>query len=336
MGVGIDIGSKTIKVVELAGSNGKYQLRGAGAVAYQGISIDQNTSDQDLTVVASTLKKLFKDVRIHSRNVSLALPESQVFTRVLKFPLLTDDEVANAVRYEAEDYIPIPIADAIVEHQIIERVEKGNPPKVLVLLTATTRALVEKYVKAASIAGITIDAVETSLIASIRSVAPPDRNSAVVEIGARATEIAVAKGGQLYFTRSIPTAGDAFTRAIAQSFNIPAPQAEQYKQTYGFDPQQLEGRVRMAMQPVLSIITEEIKKTIHYYQSETRGEIPNTLILAGASASIPHILQVMSEAVNVEVVLANPFKNVQMDENTARSMTPYAHLYTVAAGLAMK
>lgn len=336
MGVGIDIGSKTIKVVELSGSGGKYQLRGAGAVGYQGISIDQNTQEQDLTVVATTLRKLFKDVRIHSKNVNLALPESQVFTRVLKFPLLNDEEVANAVKYEVEDYIPIPIAEAVVEHQIIERVEKGNPPKVLVLLTATTRALVEKYVQAASMAGLSVDSVETSLIASIRSVAPTDRNSVVVEVGARSTEIAVSRAGQLYFTRSIPTAGEAFTRAIAQAFNIPAPQAEQYKQTYGFDAQQLEGRVRMAMQPVLSIITEEIKKTIHYYQAETHGEPPNSLILAGASASVPNILQVMSEAINVEVALANPFKNIQMDDATSRSMTPYAHLYTVASGLAMK
>ena len=336
MGVGIDIGSKTIKVVEFSGSAGKYQLRGAGAVGYPGISIDQNTQEQDLAVVASTLRKLFKDVRVHSKNVHLALPESQVFTRILKFPLLNDEEVSNAVKYEVEDYIPIPVAEAVVEHQIVERVEKGNPPKVLVLLTATTRALVEKYAQAVTMAGLNVDSVETSLIAAVRSVAPVDRSSVIVEVGARSTEIAVAKGVQMYFTRSIPTAGDAFTRAIAQAFNIPAPQAEQYKQTYGFDPQQLEGRVRTAMIPVLSIVTEEIKKTIHYYQAETHGESPNTLILSGASASVPNILQIISEAINLEVSLANPFKNVQMDEATARSMTPYAHLYTVAAGLAMK
>lgn len=336
MGVGIDIGSKTLKVVELSGSPGKYQLRGAGAVGYQGVNIDTNTTEQDLGIVATTLKKLFKDVRIHSRNVNLALPEAQVFTRVLKFPLLTDDEISNAVRYEVEDYIPIPVDEAVVEHQVIERVDKGNPPKVLVLLTATTRALVEKYVQMVGMAGLNVESIETSLIAAVRSVAPPDRTSVIAEVGARATEIAVAKNGIMYFTRSIPTAGDAFTRAIAQSFNIPAPQAEQYKQTYGFDEQQLEGRVRMAMHPVLSIITEEIKKTIHYYQAETHGETPNSLILAGASASVPSMLQVMSEAINTEVVLANPFNQVHMDDNTARSMTPYAHLYTVATGLAMK
>jgi len=336
MSVGIDIGSRSIKVVELAKSGDGFQLRGAGAVGYSGVVIDQNTSEQDLMKVSTTLRKLYKDVKISSKDVSIALPESQVFSRILKFPLLTDSEVSNAVKYEVEDYIPIPLAEAIVEHQIIEKVENANPPKVLVLLTATTRALVEKYVQAIEMSGLNVVLVETSLLAAVRSVAPKDRNNVVVEMGARSTEIAVSKGAQLYFTRSIPTAGDAFTRAIAQTFNIPIPQAEQYKQTYGFDEQQLEGKVKAAMQPVLSIITEEIKKTINFYQMETRGDIPNSLIVAGASGSIPNLLNVMSQTINVEVSLANPFSRVQMDQGTARSMGPYAHLYTVAAGLAMK
>lgn len=336
MSVGLDIGSKTIKLVELSGSAGDYQLRGAGAVGYSGVVVDQNTTEQDLLAVSSTLKKLYKDVKVHSKDINLALPESQVFTRVLKFPLLTDDEIANAVKYEVEDYIPIPLADAVVEHQIIERLEKSNPPKVLVLLTATTRTLVEKYVQAVTMAGLNVLSVETSLLAGVRAVAPPDRTSVIVEMGARSTEIAIARGSQMYFTRSIPTAGEAFTRSIAQAFNIPVLQADQYKQTYGFDEQQLDGRVKIAMQPVLGIITEEIKKTVHFYQMETKGETPTVLVLAGASASIPRIIETLSKAVNVEVMLANPFQNVKMDEATSHSMQPYAHLYTVATGLAMK
>lgn len=336
MSVGIDIGSRSIKVVELGKSGNGFQLKGAGAVGYPGISIDVKTAEDDLAQAATVIKKLFRDVRIQSTNVTLALPESSVFTRVLKFPLLTDNEVANAVKYEAEDYLPIPIEDAVVEYQIIERQEKSNPPKVLVLLTATTKTVVDKYVQIAKMAGLTVDAVETSLIGSVRSSTPKDRNSLLVDIGASATEIAVSRMGQLYFTRTIPTAGDAFTRGIAQAFNVHAAQAEQYKQTYGFDDQQLDGKVKLAMQPVLGIITEEIRKTIHFYEMDTHSDSPSTIVVAGASASVPHLVKAISEAINVEVTLANPFKDISMDDDSRRNMAPYAHVYAVAAGLAMR
>jgi Tfp pilus assembly PilM family ATPase len=90
------------------------------------------------------------------------------------------------------------------------------------------------------------------------------------------------------------------------------------------------------MQPVLSIITEEIRKTIHFYEMDTHADAPTGIIVAGASASIPNIVQTIGEIINVEVSVANPFQSIQMDEESKRSMGPYAHIYAVAAGSAMR
>ena len=119
MGVGLDIGSKTIKIVEIIKEGNALKLNGSGVIGYKGISPDSFKEEKDLANLASIIKKLHKEARIESKDVSIALPESKVYTRVIKFPLLTDQEISSAIKWEAEQYIPIPISEAIVQHQII-------------------------------------------------------------------------------------------------------------------------------------------------------------------------------------------------------------------------
>lgn len=337
MSVGLDIGTKSIKVVELSREGKDWALRSAGAVGYSGPMIDASFSDEKAVgEVAAVIKKLFKDAKVSSRDVSISLPETQVFTRVMQFPLLTDAEIASAVKWEAEEYIPIPIKDAIIEHQVIERMENANPPQVLVLLVAVLRGLVENYVNVCSKAGLNVIGVETELISMIRSLAPVDKPVVVVDFGAHSTDIAITKNEQLYFSRSVPTAGEAFTRAVAQSLGVTIQQAEEYKRTYGLSEDQLEGKVGRSLSPILKVVTTEIKKAIHYYQLNIKGETPNSLILAGGSAGLPGIAPILTNALGIEVVIGTPFGKIKVDPNAAKNLANYAPLYSVAAGLAMR
>src|SRR3989344_2229483 len=181
MSVGLDIGSRSVKVVELTNEGGKYALKSAGAIGYSGDSPDKLEDEKALAGIASLIKKLFYDAKISSKEVAISIPDSLAFTRVLKFPLLNDQEIASAVKWEAEEYIPIPISEAVVEHQILERLEVGNPPQVLVLLIAVQRTLIEKYVKLLGLAGLHASGVETELISLARSVAPSDATAVVVD-----------------------------------------------------------------------------------------------------------------------------------------------------------
>jgi len=209
MSIGLDIGSKTIKLVELSFDGGRNILKSAGVVGFAGTSVENAQDDKSYATLVDAIKKLIHDTKVSSREVDIAIPESQSFTRVIKFPLLSDPEIASAVKWEAEQYIPIPISEAIIQHEIVERREKTSPPEVLVLLVAAPRALVEKYVNVTGQAGLTAGAVETSLIALTRSLAPANQTSVLVDMGARTTSMALAKNGQLVFSRTIPTAGAA-------------------------------------------------------------------------------------------------------------------------------
>jgi type IV pilus assembly protein PilM len=321
--LGLDIGSKSIKVVELTREGKGWALRSAGAVGYTGATIDANFTDEKAVAdLSSIIKKLLKDAKVNGREVAISLPETQVFSRVMQFPLLTDSEIASAVKWEAEEYIPIPVKDAIIEHQIIDRMETANPPQVLVLLVAVLRNLVENYIKICQKAGLTVVGVETELISMIRSLAPEGKSAMLVDFGAHSTDVAITRNGQLYFSRSVPTAGDAFTRAVAQS--------------YGLSEDQLEGKVGRSIEPILKVVAMEIKKAIHYYQLNIKGETPTQVIVSGGTAGLPGVTPILTNLLGLEVVVGTPFGKIKVDPESARGLASYAPLYSVAAGLAMR
>jgi len=334
--VGIDIGSKTIKIVEIEKEGEGFSLNASGIVGYSGITISRMVDEKEMASLGQIIRKLHAEAGVSSNNVAISVPEPLVFTRTIKFPLLTDAEIASAVKWEAEQYIPIPIAEAVIQHTVLSRNEKSSPPEVLVLLVAAPRVVVEKYVKVAQLAGLNVTAVETELIALTRCLAPPDKTVLLVDLGAASTNIAISKMGLLSFSRSVPIAGDAFTRAVAQGLGVAVEQAEEYKKTYGLTPTQLEGKVKGVLDPTLKLVVDEIKKAIGYYLTDEKGESPNALIVTGGTSVLPEIVSTLTKLIGIEVLVGNPFAKIKVDAGTAQKLAPYASLYAVAVGLAMR
>ena len=334
--VGIDIGSKTIKIVELEKSGGVYSLSASGVVGYSGNTVDKMIDEKEMASLGQIIKKLHSEAGVSSKEVIISIPEPLVFTRTIKFPLLTDAEIESAVKWEAEQYIPIPINEAIIQHTILQRNETSSPSGVLVLLVAAPRTVVEKYVKVVQFAGLTPVAAETELVALTRCLAPINTIVILVDLGATSTNIAIANKGLLSFSRSIPIAGDAFTRAVSQGLSVPALQAEEYKKAYGFTANQLEGKVKTTLDPVLRLVVDEIKKAISYYLTDEKGETPTSLIVSGGSSGMPEMISMLSKLVGIEVLVGNPFSKIKIDAETAKKISPYAALYGVATGLALR
>ena len=334
--IGIDIGSHIIKIVEVEKNGNSFELIASGAVGVQNVSIDKMEDEKDFVALGDIIRKLHKEAGIRSKDVVVSLPETVSFTRTIHFPLLTDSEITSAVRWESEQYIPIPVSEAVIQHTIIERKESASPPEVVVLLVAAPRTVVDKYVKLVMSAGLNPIAVETEQIALARALAPVDRTVMVVDLGAKSTDLAIVKNGNLSFSRSIPIGGLAFTRAITQGLGITDLQAEEYKKTYGVSKDQLEGKIKFALDPVLRMVTDEIKKAIHFYQSEEKGEIPASLIISGGTSGMPDIISFLSESLNMEILIANPFSKLVMDPEVAKKLANFAPLYSVAVGLSMR
>jgi type IV pilus assembly protein PilM len=335
MSVGIDIGSKFIKIIELQKEGTAWQLRASGIVGYAGQPPENFKDDNESAAFSELLRKLHKEANISSKDVAISIPEQLVFTRTIKFPLLTDQEITSAIKWEAEQYIPIPIAEAIIQHQVLERKETAVPPEISILLVAAPRKMVEKYVKAVHGAGLNVVSVETEMIALTRALSPVDKTILLVDFGAASTNIAITKNGLLNFSRTIPTAGEAFTRAVSQTLGIDMKQAEEYKRTYGLSASQLEGKIKVALDPVFKLVSDEIKKAIQYYITEEKGDPPASVIVSGGTSSMPDAPITLGRLLGIEIVIGNPFQKIVVNPEVAKTISSYAPLYAIAVGLAM-
>lgn len=334
MGVGIDIGAKTIKVVELESRGDKYALKASGVVGYTGQPPEFATSERELAQLSAIVKKLLQDTKVSRKNVAISIPEHEIFTRSVKFPPLTDQEIASAVKWEAEQYIPIPVSEAIVQHQITDRQEDISKPYVSVFLVAVSKEMAARYTKVVSDAGATVSYVEPTMIALARALSPADQTTLLVDIGSYSSNIGIVKNKMLTFSRSIPTAGNAFTRAVAQYLSVDVVQAEEYKKTYGLDKDKLESKVRDALLPVVGIVTDEIKKSLQYHKTEEQGTPPKTIYLSGGSSTLPGLISELSQTLGLEVINGNPFQDVVVDAKEQSNMATYGSLYSTAIGLA--
>lgn len=332
---GLDIGSYRLKAVQLARQGDKYGLVALGSAPSVGKGL-LSEAESDLTALAEAIKKLHLDTKIATKNVVTALPQDEVFTRVITFPKISEEELSSALRWEAEQYIPIPLAEVTLAHQVVGALRKEKKEMMEVLLVAAPTRLVHKLAKVLDTAGLNPVSIETEILALARSLATSESDTTLlIDLGARATDLAIIEKGDVIFTRSIPTAGEALTRAVVSSLGLSLEQAEAYKKAYGVDSSKLEGKVSRAIEPILGVIVGEMEKAIHFCRSE-RGKIIGRALLVGGTAGLPEAVSLLAQKLNIEVQLGRPFLNVAEDGLLSKLPENELPHYAVAVGLAMK
>lgn len=332
--VGIDIGSASIKVVELVQAGKKWKLLTAASTPAPVVSGGM-VENGGITAFAQVLTRVLKEAGVRSRKAIVAIPEEQVSSHVVEMPLMPDNEVEQALEWQVDQYIPIPKEQAIWSWDIISRNEVGGGMEVL--LVAAPKKLVEAYRAVVEQSGLEVVAVETELSATARAVVPANSPlSIIVDIGAKSTDIGVVRGNALVIARTVPTAGEAFTRAIEAGLGLERTQAEQYKMTYGFTEGHLDGKLVEAMKPVLAIIAGEVRKTADFYTSKHAGEVTKTVTLSGGIAALPDVVGMLSGLLGLEVVVGDPFGQVVLDEAQTKAVAGNGPFYAVAVGLGMR
>jgi len=243
----------------------------------------------------------------------------------------------SALKWEAEQYVPIPLDEVTLTHQIVGQVKEEGKEKMEVLLAAAPNRLIDKMMKVLKTAGLNAISLETEIVAIARSlVLPNSEPTMIIDLGATATDLAIVEKGQVVFTRSVATAGEALTRAVVIGLGLENGQAEAYKKAYGADPEKLEGKVHKAISPVLEIIVGEIEKAIQFYQSGEKETKINRVILTGGTAGLPEVANLLAKKLNLEIQLGDPFGQIIKDEVSVKIASSDAPFYAVAVGLAMK
>ena len=338
--VGLDIGFSSIKVVSLEKDGNLAKLKTLGSIPspVPGILSD---SDTDLEAVAESIKKLLSATQITERDIIAALPESKVFTRIIDdLPYLDDNELSSAIKYAAEEFIPMPVAEVNLNWQVLYRSDKkAKETRTVVMVVASPKNMVLKYIKVLDLAGCKPKALETETIAVTRAIVgnnPISPDTLIVQLGATTTDFAVVSKGLVWLTRSISTGGLALTRSLAQHFNFEMPQAEEYKKVYGMNKDQLGGKVFEALKPVADIIMGETKRVIQAFEAKYPQNSIKRVVLSGGGAKLPGSVIYFASNLGLEVQEADPWFSIQKDKNITAKLAQEAPSYSVAVGLALR
>lgn len=307
---GLDIGASSIKVCKTTavGSSG-FGIDNVGIVANPAGSLDFANPDIRKNV-GDAIKNLLKESGIKERRVVIAVPESQVYSRIIEMPSMSDAELSSAVSWEAEQFVPVPIAEVELDYTVVRRPLKGATENImLVYLVAAQKKQLQSFVDFLITIGLEPAAVENEMLAASRSYMElaTDASVLVLHMGALSTGISIIDNESLLFTYTMPTGGVSITRALAQTLSMQLPQAEEYKRTYGLNPSQFEGKIRQAIMVIMNGIIVEVRKAVEYHSNKSGSKIQK-IVISGGGAYMPDLTGVMSENFpGVEVSIGDPF-----------------------------
>lgn len=336
--IGIDIGSFSIKAVVLSNKGKVPKLFSFGSIVAPQPGIASDTQ-LDLETEAKAIKNLLDSLKApSSSSVVVALPESKIFTRVITdLPFLSDEELISAIRYSAEEFVPLPVDQVNLYWQVIVRSKQHNNTQVFVV--ASPKNTVNKYLKTLELANLRPIALETELIADARALVgnnPFAPTTLIVQLGATSSDFAVVSKGVILLTRSIATGGMALTRAICQYLSFEPGQAEEYKKAYGLLEDQLGGKIYQALKPLVDIIISEAGRMVQAFQIQNPQNHIKRIVLTGGGATLPGIVIYFANTLGLEVQEADPWQFIEKDNNIAPKLLENGMHYTVAIGLALR
>lgn len=324
--LGVDIGTQAIKMVQLRTDDLFLETYGIVDL-YEPIT--NQTKPETINATIDLLVNLTAKARVTTKRCALSLPNSAVFTSIIDMPKMSDEELEQAMRFEAKKYIPLPFEEVSLSWSIIsEEVATGT---IKLLLIAVPKQIRDTYIKIFQLAGLDLEVIEIEALALIRSlVEDPNKNDVIIDIGAKVTGINFIKQGLLQLTRNLNIGGDTITEKIAQTLNLQITRAEQFKRDFGISSTDF---LPEAVKPVLSSIQTELKQIIDLYK--THSVSVDRLILTGGGAQMPGLKEYFSGIVP-EVVLGNSLVKIGYPPQVETVLKRFGMQLPVAIGLALR
>ena len=307
-----DIGTDLIKILLLDGGQGSLKI--AQSIEVKN-SLGMVIPDESIHVeqMASLIASILKEYNLPTRDIRLSLPESAVSTQVIELPQLSQAELSSSIAWQAEQYLPIPNDELVTEYQVVYRpdpnVASQAHENMRILLIGTRHKVIDNLVAVFRNNGAEPVLMETQTTSLLRqfNLQAEDPNTLLVQIGASSMNVIATKAGEPVFVMSYPEAGELLTKAVANGFNLPKEQAEQYKQAYGLLPNEGEGKVLQALKPIMDLMVNNLKSSVSFFGSKTAQAAVRRIILTGGTAQLPGIVDFLHGALGMEVLVADNF-----------------------------
>lgn len=337
--VGVDIGSSSIRAVEVTGVGSKSPTVARFFTFPLPDGAVKNGEVIEVNTVAAALKQMWGAARFSSKDVVLGVGNSKVLVRDLTVPRLSQAEIKESLPTHVQEMLPVPVADALLDFYPISESVGENGPVVNGLLVAAIKESVLTNVKAVLLAGLTPVGVDLIPFALTRLTSPSRMigNVAHIDIGARTTNVIVTIGGVPQFVRIVANGGNDLTAALSDRLNIADDVAENMKRTLGL------GGVTVAAENLeaVTIIREvtgtlltSLKNTLSYFANTRQNEPYSGIVLTGGGAQLLGLADALSEMTRIPVVLGDTFGSIDVARDAARGTQSQLGM-NVALGLAL-
>ncbi|HET6466701.1 MAG TPA: type IV pilus assembly protein PilM [Nitrospiria bacterium] len=339
---GLDIGSSAIKVVQLKEKKTGYSLEKFGIKSLAPEMIVDGTV-MDASSVGGILKELLSEQKIKLKDVAISISGHSVIVKKISLPAMTEDELEESIKWEAEQYIPFDINDVNIDFHILGTSDgQDGQPQMNVLLVAAKKDKLNEYTALVADAGLTprvvdVDAFAIENMYGVNYGVQETEVVALVNIGASVMNINILKNTMSSFTRDISIGGNRYTETIQKELNLGYQDAEQAKRVEnpeGVNPEALSAVINT----VNTEVAGEITRSIDYFKTTTMQENIDKVVLCGGAARSKGLVALLSERLGVPVELANPFNQIEIDPKLfnveqIQEMAPQA---AVGVGLAIR
>lgn len=340
---GMDVSDSSIKIMELGSSGGRLM-----PVAFADVPLSDKVINNHMIISQERLadninRAVAKAQKIDTKYVVCSIPEAKSFVRTLQIPKMNEEEIDNAIPYELEQDIPVPIDQVYLDWQIIRTL----PDKLELLVTAAPREYIDMLVESVRSAKLIPLAMELESQATARAVIDnKGGNCLIVDMATKQTSFVIVDSGVIQYTSSIPIAGDAFTESIARNLNLSVSAAESLKRKSGLVEEAKEGDIRHAILPILDNVVDEIKNVIRFFEDhdQTKQTI-ETILLCGGTSKLSGMTDYISARINlgssrspIRVNSADPWVNITgKSSKESLPMSPTDALgYATVIGLALR
>jgi type IV pilus assembly protein PilM len=325
--VGLKVGASQVAAARVVNNGSAELVQVARVPLAPGLVVGGELRDPD--GLAEVLRGFFKEHRLPKRSVRLGVSTNRIGVRTFEIEGIADPkQLANAIRFRAQESLPIPIEEAVLDHRVLSEgvTEEGQPTR-RILLVVAYRDLVDRYVAACRKAGITLAGIDLEAFALLRSLAPPradddesDAALVAVAIGHERSTLAVSDGRVCEFTRVVEWGGSAIDVAIARALDISPLEAEPVKLALSLEaPVAIEGltpehaqAVDEAVRRQIHTFARELVSSLQFYQGQPGSLGIGEIVVTGGTAHLPGLAAELERLVGVSVRIGDPVARVRV------------------------
>jgi type IV pilus assembly protein PilM len=317
--VGLDVGTSAVRAVELVLGRERVTLTRFGQVALPPGAVRAGEV-VDAPAVGAAIRRLWREAGFRSRTVVVGVGNQRVVVRQADLPEMSAEDMRSALQFQAQDLIPIPIEEAILDFQVIEHLPGAEGEMVRILLVAAQRDMVRSLLAGMEGGGLTASMVDIIPFALMRALSRASlvedlepSAEAIVCVGAAITNVVVHQRGVPEFVRMLGVGGDDITQGIANELGVDADTAEDLKRRAHPDsPDEIESRTAQIVAAQSALIVEEIRGSLDYYQAQPEASPIGRIILTGGGSRTIGMPETLEQTLGIAVEEGHPLSGVEL------------------------